>query len=175
MKKLLIAAVFVLTAAGAQASNYPADYCQQHVRVATNGPALLAVVGSGCMGKDVLGYKKSGILGNAYSVEAVIRTECGEGYSGGYNTTTVETRLTLTREWNGNGFLSYSLEPSFFCGNGSNYIRKMEISFNANGQSDGNHVITYDDIYKGDSIKTNDFGGDIGTESWAVIVDQMRK
>ncbi|MFA6104966.1 MAG: hypothetical protein WC721_22490 [Victivallaceae bacterium] len=161
----------MLTAVGAQASNYPSDYFNQNVRAISRGPAVVAQVSSGCMKKYVIGYKNNGMLVGADSVLLVIKAQCG------YDS--VETQMNLTKEWNGNGYLSYSINKSDICKGAPGSLIKLELAFNANGNWDpmqgANYTIYENELYEASPIKTADTGIDVGYNSWAAIVEQMKK
>ena len=167
-----------LLSTGAVASNYPSDYCDQHVRIKHEGPALFAHVGSGCDSAEIIGYKKWGILaqGNPESIDAIIIAECEDE--------TRKTVVTLGREWHGTGYMSeplsyYSLVPR------SCYSHKSKISlaFSDGYQWDSKNGANYGHFgygfYSYDFVEehdTNEPGhGRVNFKAWDVIVEAMKR
>ena len=91
-------AVFVFFTAGiSAASNYPPDYANQTVSVVAKAPVIMAKVTSGVMReKFVIGYKKSGILGNYDTINAVVKVVYKDNR-------VTESIISIGNEWNGPG------------------------------------------------------------------------
>jgi len=175
MNKIAAIAVMVLFGVSvAGASNYPGNYYNQTVRVASAGPAIVAGVSGGSMGnKFMIGYKRSGFLGGYDSLTAVVRTTYSS-YSGGVRTT--ERTIQVGKEWQGTGFLTPAMSLSELTGDSdARELRKIELAFVAGVQWDSNYganfTVTKDDLaYNSPSFSTSS-----DADCWNFVVDQMRK
>ena len=178
MKKLIVMAIFMFVAAGiCGASNYPADYAHQTARVVAKGPAIMARVSSGVMSeKFAIGYKKSGILANYDTINAVVKVV--------YNDNRVtETVINIGKEWNGTGFMTHSL--SGYGLTGTYYyeeIKRIELAFFVGEQWDSNYgsnyIINFEDFFKNSFIfraNSDSYSTEISADCWNFIVEQMRK
>ncbi|MBF0545029.1 MAG: hypothetical protein HQM08_11370 [Candidatus Riflebacteria bacterium] len=145
----VVAFVSVLTLGFA--SNYPSDYTYQRLNIGVQGPVLLGIVGSGIMGPDfVIGYKKSGMLGQADKVNVFIRFTAKNG-------ATFDCRQVLTKEWNGTGFLSKNLsywdldKELYDFAQKNAYISQVELAFSAgdnwDSQNGKNYIFTMQSLY----------------------------
>lgn len=158
------------------ASNYPADYCHQVVRIKHDGPGMFAHVGSGCDQGFVIGYKNSGFLAyhNPEKIDVIAVASC--------DNLTKTTVIPLGKEWNGTGYMSeklsyYSLKP--------NNCHKADLSFAfSNGQQwDSNGGYNYGHFGYGmygnndvEVFKTHQVGyGNINLRAWEIIVEAMTR
>jgi hypothetical protein len=141
MKRLLLLAL--LLTATAYASNYPADYCNQSARFATNGPVVFGRVESGCLGtKYIFGYKDNGILGNREYIDTVMVITCADNKD--RNRYSVTKVLRLNREMHGNGYISEAIHLDSFCGD--NYAlsnHEIQFAFTNNNEWDSNYGRNY--------------------------------
>jgi hypothetical protein len=160
----------VLFGAAALASNYPADYCRQFVYSVTKGPLVASIVSGGCSEALVVGYKKSGNLAQGFpkSIQARVAVGCLR-YNGNYEEGTVT--IELGTEWNGTGYLSngehsISAISPLGCKSG----QKISVLLHAES-----YTFLVDDIYRGETVRTGDIFPGIGLESWAAVVNEMKK
>jgi len=173
MKKIIAAAVLMFIGAGmVKASNYPSDYYNQNVRVVQAGPAIVANVSGGAMGgKYVIGYKRTGILGGAENLTAVVRTTYAS-YSGGTRVT--ERTVQIGKEWQGTGFMTPAMSLSELAGDGdAAQLIRLELAFVSGSQWDSNWGANY-------TVKSEDFRNAASysapseTAVWNFILGQMR-
>ncbi len=182
MKKILIL-LSVLIAVSAMASNYPTDYCNQSVSVQHEGPLMVASVASGCFGKVVFGYKKSGLLVSSMTskVDLVVKGICEKrGVQ-----LQKQTVVVMGREWHGTGYMSSAMNPYKFApdecsvGGTSGVQFRYEFAFSdgqGNWDSRGGANYHMRSLFwdgSGRQYKTNEAGDDINMKAWDIIVSEM--
>jgi hypothetical protein len=138
MKKL-IALAAALTACTTFASNYPPDYCNATVWICKDGPGVVAQISSGCnTGIYVIGYKKSGSLGNNSSLDAVVKFDFG-------NSANLMRTFQLTPDWQHLGLMTSPIDLGGIIrqvGNGSPTAVSVAFS-NGNGDWDSKGGANY--------------------------------
>ncbi|HAH32251.1 MAG TPA: hypothetical protein DCL44_08060 [Elusimicrobia bacterium] len=151
----------------------------QITSVVTKGPAVVAIVKGDTMRKFVVAYKKTGILGNSSTITAVMRVTYSV-YPGALMTK--DRTFTISNDWNGTGFMTYSLSNYEMLGEDGegNGVKKIELSFLADGQWDSNYnanyVMTMDDFENAPAFVLKRCENlDIDIPSWNFITEQMRK
>jgi hypothetical protein len=177
MKKLIAAVLLACVAAGAQASNYPAESFNQNVKFVSKGPAVVARVQSMTMNKYVIGYKKSGIFGGSDSVLAIVKVAC---FNGPETFPASMREMIIKRDpYHDSGFLTFSLDPWDLCNGRTDVVKEISLAFSVGGQWDSqsgnNYIISKDDLDRSASWLSPDKGADIGIASWNYIAEQMVK
>jgi hypothetical protein len=168
-------------ATGADASNYPPDYCDQTVSVVHRQHALLAQVGGGCGSYLAIGYKAAGPLarGNPDFIDAVVVGECAVGTEVHRKTSVVR----LGREWHGTGYMSEARSPYSFapeaCAGQSPTLGLAFTDGVAWDSRDGANYLYAAGDFRGPEaavFDTNTPGtGDINLPAWSFIIEQMRR
>lgn len=177
MKKLF-AFIVVIAPIAIFASNYPADYCNAVVRVCENGPGIVAHITSGCnSGAYVVGYKKSGRLGNSSFVDAILQYNFGNNVN--------QKVLRITPDWHNLGFITSEINAYSFIG-GRGYggsLDSISIAFSdAKGNWDSKNGDNYNypiGVYDAStcySVKTNEmFTSQVPYAAWNVINEAMSR
>jgi hypothetical protein len=140
---------------GVQASNYPPSFYQEHLLLATKGPALISFTYSGYARNGMLiGYKKSGIFGQKDKLDVIINALCSEDYYLTGRTFNKQALITITPEWQGNGLLSYPLDMEQLLKKDKDHlcikILKIELAFSSDNEWDSlygkNYVFESEEI-----------------------------
>ena len=167
------------------ASNYPADYTYQNVRLLPLGSnAYVANVSSGIMSKYVLAYKKSGPLAasNPDFIDAVVEVKCQDEGSGVY---TYRNVVRIGKEWGGRGYLSGPTQ--LLSGNvpdSCRYSPYISVAFsdgrnNWDSQFGRNYEFNPMDFYNSNSVlyRTNESGryntDEINDKAWQFLIQNL--
>jgi len=172
--------------AGPAAPTGPEAY-RQEAKVLVKGPVVLGLVSGYYLQQQyIVGYKKSGVLGDSSDhVDVYLRTVLDAPLASGRELV-VERMFPVYREWHGTGYLTsgigtfalydYSTHLRYACS-----IKRIEAAFTVNGRWDSNmnrnYVFDMEDLRRsGETAKSKEpiYGSSIAVDLWDFIVGRMR-
>jgi hypothetical protein len=173
--------------AGPAAPTNPEAY-RQEARVRVKGPALLGLVSGYYLQQQyVVGYRKSGTLGDSNDhVDVYLRTVLDAPRASG-GEIAVERMFPVSREWHETGYLSSGID-TFALYDYETHIRyavrgikRIEVAFTVNGRWDSNmnknYVFDIDDLKRsGETTKSKEpvYGRSIAVDLWDFVVGRMK-